>query len=114
MKACQSVAQALEHEGKGDATGTEMVAHPQERAMPEPQPWRRYGGDVGNTECAAHKTLSESVVRLGSLLSRDVERRVGGSAVQRRCWATRSSSGSARVDLSDLERVAAPKLTLSN
>ena len=37
-KACRSVAQALEHEGKGDTTGAEVVAHSQERAMPMPQP----------------------------------------------------------------------------
>ena len=36
LRACRSVAQALEHEGKGDATGTEGVGNPQERAMPTP------------------------------------------------------------------------------
>ena len=38
LGACRSVAQALEHEGKGDATGTEVVAHPQKRTMPKPHP----------------------------------------------------------------------------
>ena len=38
LKACRSVAQALEHEGIRDATGTEVVGHYQERAMPQPQP----------------------------------------------------------------------------
>ena len=37
-KACESVAQALDHEGKSDATGTEVVTHLRERAMPKPQP----------------------------------------------------------------------------
>ena len=30
--------QALAHEGKGDATGTEVSGGAQERGMPEPQP----------------------------------------------------------------------------
>ena len=38
LKACGSVAQALDHEGNGDATSTQVVAHPQDRAMPKPQP----------------------------------------------------------------------------
>ena len=38
LRACRSVAEALDHEGKGDATGTQVVAHPQERAMPKPHP----------------------------------------------------------------------------
>ena len=38
LKACRSVAQALEHEGIRDATGTEVSVSAQERAMPEPQP----------------------------------------------------------------------------
>ena len=38
LQACRSVAQALEHRGKGGATGTEAVAHPRERAMPKSQP----------------------------------------------------------------------------
>ena len=38
LRECRSVAQALEHEGKGGATGTEVVAHPQERVMPKPPP----------------------------------------------------------------------------
>ena len=38
VKACRSVAQALEHEGIRDATGTEVSVSAQERAMPEPQP----------------------------------------------------------------------------
>ena len=33
MKACRSVAQALTHEGKGDATCTEGLGDPQERVM---------------------------------------------------------------------------------
>ena len=37
MRACRSVAQTLDHEGKGDATGMEGVGDPPERAMPEPQ-----------------------------------------------------------------------------
>ena len=36
LRACRSVAQALDHEGKGDATGTQVIGHPQERAMPKP------------------------------------------------------------------------------
>ena len=36
LRAWRSVAQALEHEGKGDATGKQGVGHPQERAMPQP------------------------------------------------------------------------------
>ena len=38
LKACRSVSQALEHEGKGDAASTEVVAHPRDRAIPQPQP----------------------------------------------------------------------------
>ena len=38
LKACRSVVQVLDHEGKGDATGTEVVAQPREPAMPKPQP----------------------------------------------------------------------------
>ena len=36
--ACWSIAQAFEHDGKRDASGTEVSAGAQERAMPEPQP----------------------------------------------------------------------------
>ena len=35
MKACRSVAQAVKDEGKGDAAGAEVVAHPQGRIMPK-------------------------------------------------------------------------------
>ena len=38
MKACRSVAQALEHEGTRDATDTEVVGDHQKRATPEQQP----------------------------------------------------------------------------
>ena len=44
-RACRSVAQALEHEGNGDAAGTEGVGNPQERAMPKPR--RRQATNVG-------------------------------------------------------------------
>ena len=44
LRAYRSVAQALEHEGKDDATGTEVVAHPQERAMPKPHPFPSHVG----------------------------------------------------------------------
>ena len=36
FRACRSVAQALEHKGKDDSTGTEGLGKPQERAMPTP------------------------------------------------------------------------------
>ena len=36
LRACRCVAQALAHEGNGDATGKEGVGHPQERDMPKP------------------------------------------------------------------------------
>ena len=36
--ACRSVAQAREHEGNRDVTGTEVSEGAQERAMPAPQP----------------------------------------------------------------------------
>ena len=36
--ACRSIAQALEHDGKREASGTEASAGAQERAVPEPQP----------------------------------------------------------------------------
>ena len=42
-KACRSVAQALEHDGNRDATGTEVSGGAQERAMPEPQPHQATG-----------------------------------------------------------------------
>ena len=38
LKACWSVAQALAHDGEGDATGTEAAARSWERAMSKPQP----------------------------------------------------------------------------
>ena len=36
LRACRRSAQALEHEGKGGATGKEGVGDPRERAMPKP------------------------------------------------------------------------------
>ena len=38
LKPCRSIAQTLEHEGKGAATGTWRAGDGQERAMPTPQP----------------------------------------------------------------------------
>ena len=36
LRACRSVAQALEHDGNDGATGKEGMGHLQERAMPKP------------------------------------------------------------------------------
>ena len=43
LKACRSVAQALEREGEGSATGAWYMQDAQERAMPKPQPHQATG-----------------------------------------------------------------------
>ena len=55
VKACRSVAQALDHEGKRDAAGTQRPSGRWERAAPKPQPHQvTWALRVSVCPCLAH------------------------------------------------------------